>query len=113
TLPDDLRFRHGQTRYIVRQAIGALLPPRIASRLDKGDGTTLYTHAIADVLAALPDHQYRVVDAGWAYGNGVRAALAPFRVPQSRLRVPLPADGSVWDLLAVECWLRAVEAGQA
>lgn len=113
TLPDDLRFRHGQTRYIVRQAIGPLLPPRIASRLDKGDGTTLYTHAIADVLAALPDHQYRVVDAGWAYGNGVRAALAPFRVPQSRLRVPLPADGSVWDLLAVECWLRAVEAGQA
>jgi asparagine synthase (glutamine-hydrolysing) len=38
-LPDDLRFRHGLTRYIQRQAFATVLPPLVRDRRSKGDGS--------------------------------------------------------------------------
>ena len=113
TLPDDLRFRHGQTRYILRQAMGTRLPPVIAARRDKGDGTTLIAQALMRVLNGLSLKSLRVADAGWVNGDAVRAACAEF----SEAGAPPPTLQShhfdLWAAIAVEMWLRAIDSGAA
>lgn len=113
TLPDDLRFRHGQTRYILRQAMGLRLPPVIAARRDKGDGTILTSQALARVLAGMPLKSLCVADAGWVDGDAVRAACAEFAVPGASLPEPRPHHFDLWAVVAVETWLRALQSGAA
>jgi len=108
TLPDDLRFRDGQTRYILRQAMRRRLPETIAARRDKGDGTILITHALRSVLAGMPLSSLRVADLGWVDGDRVRAACAELSMTGTRECVPRPADFSMWTVIAVEAWLRTL-----
>lgn len=108
-LPDDLRFREGQKRYILRRAIGERLPTSIASRRDKGDSTMLLSHALSRALAGVSLKELRVADAGWVDGDLVRAACAPFVTGDVRARVPSGADGAIWSVIAVELWLRAIQ----
>ena len=110
TLPDDLRFRHSQTRYILREAMGARLPPLIARRQDKGDTTMLLTHAVREALTDLPLATLRIADLGWVDGDWMRASCREFLAPGAAARVPQPRDLLVWSAVAVEVWLRAFEA---
>jgi asparagine synthase (glutamine-hydrolysing) len=109
TLPDELRFRDGQTRYILRRAMGARLPGRIAARRDKSDSTILLAHAVRTVLAGDPLRNLAVADRGWVDGDWMRAACAEMCAPGAR--VPRPRDLYVWTAVAVELWLRASEGG--
>lgn len=109
TLPDDLRFRNGATRYILRQAMGTQWPARIASRTDKADVSLLTVCALADVLATLPTRSFAVADAGWVDGDALRAACARFQQPGARQQAPSPADAQLWDVVALELWLRALD----
>jgi asparagine synthase (glutamine-hydrolysing) len=114
TLPDDLRFRDGKTRYILRQAMGTQWPTRIATRTDKADVSVLVVCALADVLAGLPTRSLAVADAGWVDGDALRAACTRFQQPDARRLTPSPADGMLWDVIALELWLRALDtAGTA
>lgn len=108
-LPDDLRFRDGVTRYILRQAIGPRLPQSIAARRDKGDSTILLSHALSRVLPGMSLRSLRVADAGWVDGDRVRAACAPFVSGNVDAHVPVGSDGAIWSVIAVELWLRAIQ----
>lgn len=113
TLPDDLRFRHGQTRYILRQAMGTRLPPMIASRLDKGNGDVLITHALSRTLAGFSTASLHVADAGWINGDWLRAACRAFVESDGPRRRFEASDNGLWGALSVELWLRDVDAGRA
>lgn len=108
-LPDDLRFRDGQTRYILRQAMGRRLPPSIASRHDKGDATILRSLALSRMLSGVSLKSLCVADAGWVDGDRVRAATAPFQTANPGAHVPAGTDGEIWSVIAVEMWLRAIQ----
>jgi asparagine synthase (glutamine-hydrolysing) len=107
TLPDDLRFRNGFTRYILREAMGAGLPPAIATRRDKSDGTPMVMHVVHQVLSGLSLQSLRVADAGWVDGDVVRAAATAFLASGTPMRAwPLHVN-DLWAILSVELWLRA------
>jgi asparagine synthase (glutamine-hydrolysing) len=112
-LPDDLRFRNGQTRYILRQAMGPRLPPAIGARRDKGDGTLLVSQALMRVLCGTPLKNLCVADAGWVKGDEIRTACAEFAVPRASPPEPRPHHFNLWTVVAVEMWLRALDAGTA
>ena len=110
TLPDDLRFRNGRTRHILREAMGTRLPATIAARTDKGDSTLLLAHAVRAAIAGVSLDQLRVADLGWVDGGWMRAACAELS-ESAATRVPGPRDLYVWSAVAVEVWLRSVEGG--
>ncbi len=107
TLPDDLRFRNGVTRYILRQAMRDHLPPAVAARRDKGDSTLLIAHAVRLILAGMPIDDLRVADLGWVDGDRVRAACAEVQSAGPD-RLPQPHDLDLWAVIAAEAWLRAL-----
>lgn len=110
TLPDDLRFRDGQTRFILRRAMAARLPTEIASRRDKGDGDMLTILALSRLLRDMDLRSWRLADAGWVDGDALRAASAAFLATNPWVRPPSVADHRLWDAVSVELWLRAREA---
>ena len=110
TLPDDLRFRDGRTRHILREAMGALLPSVIATRRDKGDSTLLLAHAVRATVTGMPMASLRVADLGWVDGDWLRAECAAIVQSNPATRVPQSRDMHVWTAVAVEVWLRALDA---
>lgn len=113
TLPDDLRFRDGQTRYILRRAMASRLPPAIAARRDKGDGDMLTIQALSQVLRSMDTRSWHLADAGWVDGDAVRAAAAAFLATDPWSRPPSAGDHRLWDAVAVELWLRARDEAAA
>jgi asparagine synthase (glutamine-hydrolysing) len=113
TLPDDLRFRDRQHRYLLRQAMGPLLPPRVGARLDKPDFNDLVVDGVlaADPAAALRE-TLQVVERGWI----TPAALQTLWWDVQR---GTPADLStgywaplvLWQVLGAEAAARALSSG--
>lgn len=113
-LPDDLRLRHGQHRYLLRRVMGDSLPPLVANRSDKPDFDPFLRAGLA---AVDPDAVIRdrldIVDRGWVD----RAQLLRLWARAQRLPTPgAPADAEalfgVWQALAAEAGLRALSSPQ-
>jgi asparagine synthase (glutamine-hydrolysing) len=108
-LPEDLRWRHGIHRYLLRQTFGAVLPDVVRTRLDKPD----IDHVVIDGLRAIDpaawlDH-LEVVARGWVRDDVVRDLWQRTdhagRVPQpGGLAAPL----ALWNIFALEAWVRGV-----
>lgn len=66
-LPDDLRFRFNQTRYIMRQSVKACLPHEISARIDKADFSPVFVKTFEtlggnSMLSSLPLSECRWVN---------------------------------------------------
>lgn len=105
TLPDDLRLRAGETRYILRRALPSLVPAAIRDRRSKGDGSTLIGAALSLVLAGSSDAGTHAAARGWIDAARLAPEMAPFVAPGFRARRPQPADDLVWAAVAVDRWL--------
>ncbi len=112
TLPDDLRFRHRQPRYLLRRAFDAHLPPAVATRVDKADFARLTRDGLC---AADPDgtlsRPMEVVARGWV-------DLAYARAAWQRIRQRIAAGDDrhdpevqmLWQILAAEASVRALSS---
>lgn len=112
-LPDDLRFRARQHRYLLRQAMGATLPPRVRARLDKPDFNDLI---VDGVLAADPATVLRgplqVVERGWVNPAVLHALWADVQRgasadPSTGYWAPM----ILWQVLAAEAAARTFVSG--
>lgn len=105
-IPSDQLVQGGRTRGLIRDAFSDRLPPLVADRRTKGDMTAFYGHAIAsgldEIRAFLLDG--RLVAEGIVAGAVLDQML-------SIEQLALAGDyGDVFDLLAVEAWVRTWEA---
>lgn len=112
TLPDDLRFRDRQPRYLLRRALGAHLPPAVATRVDKADFARLTRDGLC---AADPGHTLSrpmdVVERGWVNLEYARAAWR--RIQQRMAAGDHSHDPEVqmlWQILAAEASVRALSS---
>ena len=108
-LPDDLRMRHGVHRYLLRQTFGAVLPDLVRTRLDKSDTDHVVTDALRAVDPAVWLDHLEVAARGWVRADAVRDLWE--RADRSgRTRHPddLAAPLVLWNIFAVEAWLREV-----
>ncbi len=105
TLPDDLRMRGGQTRYIMRRALGSLLPPMIRDRGSKGDATTVVDAAISMLLAGRTSIDGRASARGWIDPAKLWPRLEVLSLGDYRTRLPAEGDDHLWAAVAIETWL--------
>jgi asparagine synthase (glutamine-hydrolysing) len=104
TLPDEYRLRNRQHRWILRQAMGGDLPPRVAARLDKPD----IDHVLTDGIDRLnPDVRtpgaLQIIQRGW---------VEPASLSQlaTRARYDVDAAMVVWRLLGAEALVVALSS---
>lgn len=111
-LPDDLRFRNGQHRFLLRRVMKDLLPPSIAQRLDKPnlDEVLLDGLRVVDPPGVLQERMH-VVDRGWVdqselqilWPRAQRALREPWRNDDGTLL-------SLWQILGAEAAARALSS---
>jgi asparagine synthase (glutamine-hydrolysing) len=105
-LPDDQRVRDGVTKFVLRQAVGASLPPLVRDRTGKAEATDLLPIA---VLAIEPDgweERLLVVDAGWVDHAVIRRYMDELRRGRSRRTWNARHLYALWSVFGVEAWLR-------
>ena len=105
TLPDDLRLRGQESRFILRRALGDVLPPMIRDRRSKGDATTLVGVAISQLLAGRSSIDGYASARGWIDPARLWPRLQPLSLANARDRVPAEGDDHLWAAVAVETWL--------
>lgn len=111
-LPDDLRFRDGQHRFLLRRVMKDILPPVIAQRLDKAefDEVLLDGLRVADPPRVLRERLH-VVDRGWVTHAELQA-LWPRA--QRALRAPSQGDDgslfTLWQILGAEAAARTLSS---
>lgn len=111
-LPDDLRFRDRQPRYLLRRAFADRLPPTVAARVDKADFARLTRDGLC---AADPEGTLRgpleVVERGWVRPGQPRALWTRI---QHRMAAGNHAHDPevqvLWQILAAEASVRALSS---
>jgi asparagine synthase (glutamine-hydrolysing) len=111
-LPDDLRFRDHQHRYLLRHAMGTRLPPHIRTRMDKPDFADL---VVDGVFAADPETTLRerlqVVERGWVAPEALPALWASVqRREMANLTTGHWAPTVLWQVLGAEAAARALSS---
>ncbi len=112
SLPDDLRFRDGQHRFLLRRVMKDVLPQSIAQRLDKPnlDEVLLDGLRVADPPRVLQG-RLQVVERGWV-SHAELQTLWPRA--QRALREPWRNDDgtllSLWQILGAEAAARALSS---
>jgi asparagine synthase (glutamine-hydrolysing) len=109
SLPDHFRLRHGTHRYLTRRTYADVLPDIVRTRMDKPD----IDHVVLDALRAVdPDawlDDLEVVSRGWVDLDVTKDLWR--RANRSR-ETHHPDDVTaplvLWQIFAVEAWLRAV-----
>ena len=101
-LPEEQRWRGTQTKFILRRAVGDLLPSSVAHRATKGDFTYLYAASLEREGAEETFSHLRLEADGFVRGERVREM-------QRRLRGgDLGSLGALWMILATEWWYRTM-----
>jgi asparagine synthase (glutamine-hydrolysing) len=104
TLPDDLRYRDGLTRFVLRRALGDDLPREVSTRRSKADLRVLRDPAITALSGGVDVTALRAAEMGW---------LEPRSFAESReaylrsTEAPRPNDYEIFTVFAAEAWLAA------
>jgi asparagine synthase (glutamine-hydrolysing) len=106
TLPSDLKLRNGTSKYLLRQAMGGVLPPGILDRPKRGFGppfTSWLESGLLDLTRGLllsPVAQARGIYAAGAIKQLLSADIRDYRIAQQ-----------IWILLILETWFRVYVDG--
>jgi len=103
-LPEDQRWRGGETKLILRRAARDLLPRSVAGRRDKGDFAYLFEQSIEAALEAPGGRRLWLARDGMLRPDAVEQLSRRLRRGDSRVLGPL------WMILATERWYRAMVA---
>ena len=109
-LPMTLKIRAGWTKYVLRRALAASLPPAIVWRRDKRGFSTPEARLLRDELRAsvseLLASSAEVVRRGLVNPGAARARFAAFLNGAAALGPPV-GSRDIFQLLSLELWLRA------
>jgi asparagine synthase (glutamine-hydrolysing) len=115
-LPDDQRWQRSQTKFVLRQAMGARLPSAVRDRSDRSKAE--FSHVITEALDAIGGRAFfehlSIESTGWV----VPGALAALHDRMHVLRAannPAYRDLSwqLWSAAAVEFWHSGVFGNQS
>jgi len=109
-LPEAQRWSDGETKVVLRRALGPALPDVVRRRNDKAEFTPTLVQTIEELGGAAFLADLRVSDAGWVDGPAIRQAYDEMtrlysRGDESYIRL---AD-AVWSVAAVELWYRVIQ----
>jgi asparagine synthase (glutamine-hydrolysing) len=109
-LPEVQRWSGGETKVVLRRALGSALPDLVRRRNDKAEFTPTLVQAIEGLGGAQFLSDLRVAETGWVNAAAIRQTYESMRQLYSRgdesyIRL---AD-AVWRVAAVELWYRVIQ----
>jgi asparagine synthase (glutamine-hydrolysing) len=109
-LPESLRWRNGEAKYLLRRAAAPYVPIHAQRRVNRPDYSPLLTRTLATHGAAARFAAPRIAEAGWVDRVRVRAMYE--RMAGRAAKGDFPDNiWTVWTLFAVELWrAHAIEA---
>jgi asparagine synthase (glutamine-hydrolysing) len=105
-LPDDLRFRERQSKYISRMALAGLMPPAILQRRDKGDFTNPMLRIMLAAYRRTDWRHLRVVERGWVDAGVVAEFERTLNATGTGEYAREHAALALWHVAALEDWFR-------
>lgn len=107
-LPEEQRWRN-RPKFILRQALGEMLPASVRERVDKADFSCVFAHAlIAEPMMAI-FRSLSVSSMGWVDGSKVWADYQIMANGYSRGNEDYRFYvASLWMILGVELWFRSI-----
>jgi len=111
-IPDEQRYRHDMSKFVLRQAMRGILPERIRLRPDKADLTAIFLMAIDALGGERLFDRLNVVDNGWVDGVMVQKQ---YRSMAGALARGDPSYMNyicdLWMVIAIELWFNVVFLG--
>ncbi|HSC27919.1 MAG TPA: asparagine synthase-related protein, partial [Vicinamibacterales bacterium] len=105
-LPDRLRCNAGETKVLLRKALGALLPPSVVRRRDKAEFSCTFVEAIVALGGRRIFDRLRSEDAGWVDGRVVRRRCEEMIELYSRGDASyISLSNGLWEIAGLELWL--------
>lgn len=109
-LPEAQRWSGGETKVVLRRALGPALPEIVRRRNDKAEFTPTLVHTIQQLGGGQFLSDLRIADAGWVNAVAIRQMYEDMRQlytrgDESYIRL---AD-AVWSVAAVELWYRVIQ----
>lgn len=109
SLPEEQRRRGPVLKFVLRNALGRDLPPRVATRRTKGG----FGHVVVEALESLGGDGFftsmRIAEAGWVDGASLATA---YDLTRRRFAAGDPRYGNelpwLWIAAAIELWFAAV-----
>ncbi len=113
-IPEEQRCRPGMPKWILREAMAALLPEEIRRRPGKADFSGVFTGALREVEGADAFAALAAAGRGWIDGIAVTRMYEEMvgRRGRSPGR-PAPAGWPLWMIYGIDVWLRAIGGGRA
>lgn len=102
-IPDEQRWRGGQIKYVLRQAMNGLIPEMVRRRTDKAFFDTMFARTLEHLGAPQRFQRMRLESLGWVDGGAVRKVCA---------KILANPDGGalwpIWNTFAIELWIAEI-----
>jgi asparagine synthase (glutamine-hydrolysing) len=107
-IPEEQRWRNGQTKYILREAMRDHLPEPVLQRKVQGDFSILFVKTLEALGAESAFDRLAVASLGWVEPNGVRRMYREMTELYARNDLNYTTRmWPLWGVLAMELWYRA------
>jgi asparagine synthase (glutamine-hydrolysing) len=100
SIPESQRFRGRETKFVMRQAMKALLPEKVSARLDKSDFTGMAVTMLQKLGGEQLFKSLTVASCGWVDGKAIRAMWSDDLSVLSG-----SALWALWKILNIEVWM--------
>ncbi len=109
-LPESQRWRHGQQRFVLRQAMRGLLPESIRQRTTKGDFSVSFENAFRVLGGSAMFDSLAIEATGWVNGGRVRRMI---RELQSNACIVgkkecISHNYPLWMVFGVDVWYKTM-----
>jgi asparagine synthase (glutamine-hydrolysing) len=107
-LPEEQRYRRGQTKVVLREAMRGLLPERVRQRSTKADFSHVFPRALRAQGAARLFDSLRIASLGWVDGEQVPAMYNQMQSLHSRANPGyINYNWPLWMIFGIELWASA------
>jgi asparagine synthase (glutamine-hydrolysing) len=107
-LPEDLRWRRDQTKFVLRKGMQGLLPEKVRQRLDKGEYSSVFVQAL---LAQGGEKEFNFLDIhsrGWLSTKNICTMFADIlRLYREHSQAYVSHVWPVWNTIGLNFWLCA------
>jgi asparagine synthase (glutamine-hydrolysing) len=111
-LPENLRWRRDQTKFVLREGMHGLLPEKVRQRLDKGEYSSVFAQAL---LAQEGEKKFNCLDIhsrGWLITTNICTMFADIlRLYGQNSEAYAAHVWPVWNAIGLNFWLNAGKAG--
>jgi hypothetical protein len=107
-LPEGLRWRRDQTKFVLREGMRGLLPEKVRQRLDKGEYSSVFVQAL---LAQGGESEFNSLDIhnrGWLNTTNICTLFADIlRLYREKSEAYVAHVWPVWNAIGLNFWLSA------